>query len=243
LFFPYGERRTFNLPPSKKGFCLLYKTRFLFLLGPTCVGKGFIIKLISRLFACLQAMGLRVGLISFGQIIRDLMDSDPEFRAKYGDVVRNGDLIEDPKAIELFEAKLAELCREGCYHLIIVDGFCRTTVQIRYAIENGYLQAKDRVYIIEGSFETCLKRFTHRKGRDTTRTETEISTFTKRYHLHSDSVNDLMALFQSTEAKTVSIDGNPDIAEFVFPALMQEVLPLAIKAVKVEEQAEEQRVA
>ncbi len=212
----------------------------MFLLGPTSIGKGFIVKLIFRVFKFLELFGIRIKLISFGQMIRDLMEKDPEFKKQYAETLSRGRLVDDPMAIKLFEEKLQEFSRESP-HLIIVDGFCRTTVQIRHAIENGYLQDKDHVFMVEGSFETCLERFTERSKRDKSRTEVEIETFRYRYHLHTDSAPDLRALFKETDAQIHDIDGNRDIAEFVAPDIIAILMPIvcvtacAVKTAPVDE--------
>lgn len=206
---------------------MLSNTRFIFLLGPTCVGKGFLIKLVLRILVQIQSlMGLKVELISFGQIIRDLLEKDPDFKERYGASIARGELLDDPMAIELFSKKIDELCAAGIPDIILVDGFCRTKIQIEYSIQNGYLQEKDTVCIIGGSFDTCFKRFANRKTRDTSRSETEIETFRSRYHLHTDSIGDLRALFKDCEAREIDIDGNKDIPEFVGPALTNELLPV-----------------
>jgi adenylate kinase family enzyme len=226
----------------------LNSTKFVFLLGPTSVGKGFIIKLILRICAILTGISrLNIGLISFGQIIRDKLGSDPAFRAAYGSIVARGDLVDDDKAIELFEEKLADIMDDGESgrpDIILVDGFCRSETQIQHAAQNGYLRKQDKVFIIEASLETCLARFLHRNAHDTSRIDSEMQTFRRRYHLHSDGISTLRALFKESNAEVIDIDGDKDIAEFVFPELFGHILAYDIAPQGVlgaDETAEEAR--
>jgi adenylate kinase family enzyme len=235
----------------------LNTTQFIFLLGPTNAGKGLLIKLFFRAITHLiKAFGLKVGLISFGNIIRDLRKNDPVFEREYGPLIDRGDLVPDNKAIEIFAASVEKLRREGGYDFVIVDGFCRSVPQIEYASSNGYLQKKDRVFMIEASAKTCLKRWTSRKTTSERSDDKEIETFYGRYHLHRDSAPQLRHMFKENEAPVIDLDagheceegetdkeklrrckmnekdhdGDKYIMEFVFPELLSHILPLIVEA-------------
>lgn len=195
-------------------------TSFVFFLGPTCVGKGFIGKLADISLAPCILAGLRVGKISFGEIIRGLLKTDPDFQARNQETVRNGDLLPDDEAIALFDRKLVELASEGPFDLILVDGFCRTALQVEHAQKHGYLRDKDRVFVIEASFDACSRRFTHRNQKDPTRLEREMKTFIKRYHLHADGIEHLEVKLQECGAEVIEIDAEESIPESAFPALI-----------------------
>lgn len=100
-------------------------TTFAYLIGPTCVGKGFILKLFDRAVPGCVAQGLMTDKISFGQIIRDLIELDADFERKHKPTIKAGNLLDDPDAINIFDGKLSELSKEGPYDLILVDGFGR----------------------------------------------------------------------------------------------------------------------
>jgi adenylate kinase family enzyme len=200
-------------------------------------------------------MGLKVGLISFGNIIRDLRKNDPEFERDYGPLIDKGKLVPDLKAIEIFGNEVAKLHAEGGYDFVIVDGFCRSVIQIEYASQNGYLETKDRVFMIEASAKTCLKRWSHRKTTSERTDDKEMQTFYDRYHLHRDSASQLRHMFKENDAPVVDLDGgheceehekDPDklkrckineadrdgdkfIMEFVFPELLSHLLPLFVE--------------
>lgn len=196
------------------------------LVGATCVGKGYEVKLTLKTLKDLVAYrGLRIEVISFGQIIRDKNENDPAFKAEYGNVVGKGGLVDDAKAIELFQEAYDKITAAGDVDLVIVDGFCRSTEQIRWASENNLLSSKDMVFILEAKLKVCLERFTHRKSAsDEKREDAEVQTFYRRFHLHSDSVNDLRALLKETSAQIIDIDANSLISETVHPVFMSRLL-------------------
>ncbi len=232
-------------------------TQFIFLLGPTNAGKGLLIKLFFRAITRLmKAFGLKVGLISFGNIIRDLRKNDAVFEREYGPLIDRGDLVPDHKAIEIFAEAVEKLRFEGGYDFVLVDGFCRSVPQIQYASKNGYLQSKDRVFMIEASAKTCLKRWTSRKTTSERSDDKEIETFYGRYHLHRDSAPKLRHMFKENDAPVIDLDGGHEcedneidaeklrrcklnqkdhdgdkfIMEFVFPELLSHLLPLIVRA-------------
>ncbi len=205
----------------------------------------------------MQAFGLKVGLISFGNIIRNLRKNDPAFEREYGPLIDRGDLVPDEKAIEIFATEVERLELEGGYDFILVDGFCRSVPQIEYASQNGYLQAKDRVFMIETSAKTCMKRWASRKTTSERSDDKEIETFYGRYHLHRDSAPQLRHMFKENDAPVIDLDGGHEceenekdeeklrrcrmnekdhdgdkfIMEFVFPELLSHLLPLIMETV------------
>lgn len=209
----------------------LANTRFVFVVGPTSAGKGFVFNLLMKTMGGLRDKGLNIAVISFGQIIRDLMKESMDFCEKFEELVRNGKLLDDETAIGLFENELSKITAlHGAPDIIFVDGFCRTTVQINHSIQNGYLQEKDSVFILNASFDTCLERFAHRVEKDRSRTETEVDTFRNRYHLHADTIRDIRALFKETDAVEVDIDADQDIPQGVFPEFLGQLLPVILEA-------------
>ncbi len=149
---------------------------------------------------------LRIGYISFGQIIRDLMKSDPEFAAKYSGV-NKGKLLDDTEAIRLFEKRLSELQAEGHWDIIFVDGFGRSPDQIHYLGEQGMLRTKDCVFMIDADIRTCNKRWAKRASEGSRADDTAIQTFYDRWHLHNDSVPHLRTAFATYDASVVDING------------------------------------
>lgn len=204
------------------------QTKFNYLIGPTCVGKGFILKLLDRVLTHSREQNLTVGCISFGQIIRDLMKRDADFRRKHEQTIKRGDLLDDPAAIELFSGKLGELSQEGPFDLMFVDGFCRTVPQVTHAADLGLLRRQDTIFVIEASLHVCAERFTHRNEHDSSRLEREMPTFQKRYHLHADNVGQLKTALRMTAAgeNIREIDANRSIPEFAFPSFMSHLLPV-----------------
>ncbi|MDE1875027.1 MAG: nucleoside monophosphate kinase [Patescibacteria group bacterium] len=212
-------RRSSNLN-QKKGFALQFpNTRFVLLLSATCAGKGFTLNLTEKAVTLLRANGLKVAFISFGQMIRDRMKTDSEFKTLYKPTVERGDLLPDDVCIEMFENRLNQIVIEmGMPHIVFVDGFCRTEIQIEHAIERGYLEDKDSVIILNAAFETCLSRFGHRKKMSPDRLESEVGTFRKRYHLHTDTIPRLRAMFKDCNAHEYEIDADGEsIPTDVFP--------------------------
>jgi adenylate kinase family enzyme len=218
-------------------------TIFGYLCGPTCVAKGFLLKLLGRSLVQSEKAGLRVGVISFGQMIRDRMESDFNFRRIHSPTIEAGDLLDDSIAIELFNGKLLELAQEGPFDLMFVDGFCRSVPQVGHAADINLLRKQDRVYFIEATHDVCSKRFTHRNENAPGRLEREMKTFTKRYHLHVDNVDKLEAALRATNVRDniIEIDannrdakGNPvhdchptmGITEYAFPALISDLWPI-----------------
>ncbi len=198
------------------------QTRFVYLIGPTCVGKGFLIRLLLTMtLRILIRCGLiRHGIISFGDIIKDLLETNPRFKAAYGAMVKAGDLIPDHEAILIFETKIDELARSGMPNLIIVDGFCRSPKQIMFAVDNGYLAHGDKVFMIEADESTCLARFMHRcenKPDGRNRIDAELPTFHKRYREHQAISPKLRELFRESDCIVTEVDGNPDIQTVIFP--------------------------
>lgn len=204
------------------------KPVFVLLLGPTCVGKGFEGKLITRSLTGIVQKGLRVETISFGQLIRDKLSADPEFRKQYGHIVGKGGLLENDKAISLFAEAYETICLSGEPDIVFIDGFCRSTEQIRWATENGFLTENDIVFIFEACLQTCLDRFIHRNasGDSPQRTDSELKTFYSRWHLHADTIPDLRALLAETGPEIVDVDANKPIAEFAHPVVMSELIPV-----------------
>jgi len=208
------------------------KAKFVVLIGPTSVGKGFEVKLMLRTLAGLMAQGLKVSVISFGQIIRDKMAHDRSFFKKFGHTVGKGSLLDNATAIELFEEAYTLLCKDGTPDLVIIDGFCRSTEQIRWASDNGFLRSSDLVYLLEADMAVCVERFVHRNNHaDAKRIDTEMETFYARFHLHTNTIGDLRALLKET-AHVVDIDANGNIPEIVHTTVMSALLPVICDIVR-----------
>jgi adenylate kinase family enzyme len=179
--------------------------------------------------ATLREQGLSIGVIPMGDIFREMLKTDPAFAAKYRGPMKAGDLIDDSKTIETFELGLTGLVRDGPPNIIIVDGFCRTPVQVKYSISNGFAQKKDRVLIFNAPFKICLDRFIHRKGLSEERLETEIPTFEKRYHLHEAIVPALRRCFLEAQVPVNDVDAKDAIASHVFPKVLNYLNPLIVE--------------
>ncbi|MBI5134103.1 MAG: hypothetical protein HZA81_01835 [Candidatus Taylorbacteria bacterium] len=199
------------------------ETRFVYFIGPTCVGKGYLMKLLLSWLRVMINRGLvRVGIVSFGDIVKDLLESDPEFNRAYGPMVRAGDLIPDPEAIILFERKIDEMAKNGMPNMVLVDGFCRSPNQIAFAAREGYLAEGDKVFMIEASESTCLARFMHRcenKPNGKNRIDAELPTFHKRFRLHQNTAPQLREMFKETACDVIEVDGDESIAEGIFPKI------------------------
>jgi adenylate kinase family enzyme len=206
-----------------------HKTRFFVLVGATCIGKGHLVKLILRTLAGLMALGLRVKVISFGQIIRDKIKNDPVFAQEYGQGVGNGKLISDDTAISLFQEAFAAICSEGQPDIVIIDGFCRSTKQIEWASQNGFLKQEDIVVMLNADISTCHARFGNRNTLEK-RPDNEIQTFYARFHLHQDSAADLRAMLMESGPRVLDIDANPDVPDIVGPAVQSALLPSVFEA-------------
>jgi adenylate kinase family enzyme len=202
-------------------------TAFVYKIGPTCVGKGFIEKLEKRSLIGLASAGLRIGHVSFGQMIRDRLKTDPSFASDHGETVRRGGLLEDEVAIALFSQELDRILGSTEPDVVFVDGFCRSTVQIDFSIQNGFLRKRDLFCVIEAPINVCLQRFSKRSGD--ARADQETETFYHRYHLHRDTVGDLRNMLEesSEPPQIADIDASSDIAEFAFPQYLSRVLPIA----------------
>jgi adenylate kinase family enzyme len=208
------------------------KTQFAVLIGPTSVGKGFVVKLILRTLGGLIAQGLKVGVISFGQIIRDKLKDDMVFNATYGHTVGKGGLLDNATAIKLFEEAYDNLCKDGEPDLVIIDGFCRSTEQIAWASDSGFLRSSDLVFLLEADMKTCVDRFLHRNAQsDSKRIDAEMETFYKRFHLHTNTIGDLRALLRET-ARVIDIDANGSIPEFAHPIIMSAIIAEACEIMR-----------
>lgn len=176
-------------------------------------------------------------------MIRDRMTADKAFEALHRDTIEAGDLLDDPTAIDLFDGKLMELRKEGPYDVMFVDGFGRTVPQVEHADNLGLLRRHDRAYIVEASHDVCSRRFTNRNENDPGRLEREMKTFTKRYHLHADNVENLKLALRATDVidniteidalnrdrkGRIINDGDPNvgITEYAFPALLSDLIPV-----------------
>ncbi len=202
--------------------------------GPTCVGKGFTVKQIMRtLQGLIQKLGLRVKIISFGKMIRDLLEKDQGFYELHGPTVLGGDLLPDNVAIELFTKAHRRIRRSKKSDIIIIDGFFRTIGQIVWGQENGFIQAGDIVYSLGANEETCLKRLAHRneKSREK-RQDGDIAKFEKRFNDHSKTVGELRRRFKKLGVKTHIIDANQDIAEHIATTILSDLLPEIFKILK-----------
>ncbi len=179
-----------------------------------------------------MGLGLNVGVISFGQIIRDKIDKDPNFAREYGKSVGKGKLLDDTVAIELFKEAYDELCINGKPDIVIIDGFCRSTRQIAWASQHGFLKASDVVIMLTARLQTCLDRFLHRKQQDQGRIDAEVATFHARFHLHEHTVPDLRAMLRDTGPTVIDIDADRDIAEHVHPVVTSALLPTVFKVMR-----------
>jgi adenylate kinase family enzyme len=207
-------------------------TRFGYKLGPTSVGKGFEEKLEKRTLQGLINQGLTVEWISFGQIIRDKLKSDPTFERLHGKTVKKGKLLPDEPAIDIFTEATDRIFQEGEPDLVLVDGFCRSVPQIVFATENRFVDDRDYFYFLEAKKETCLFRFLGRAAKmEEKRKDQELRTFYSRYALHRRTIGDLHnSLREARKSPTiVEVDANQDIAEFVHPHILQTLLPVAFR--------------
>lgn len=210
-------------------------TRINYLVAPTCAGKGYSLAFLDLLVRRQIAKGrFRIGTISFGEILRHLLKNDAEFAAKYGPIMAAGDLIDDPEAIRIFRAEIDRSHATSLPHLLMVDGFGRSVPQVAYVANNGLLTKDDTVFMINVSQEKCLERFLHRKAKaNQARTDDELKTFYKRYHLHMQGVPDLRAILKDTDCKLIEIDGEPDIPTVVSPDLNSHLLDDIIWAAQI----------
>lgn len=195
---------------------------FTHLIGPTCVGKGFILKLHRRSMANFP---VRIGVISIGGRVKHLLDNDAAFRRKYAASIGAGRLLPDEEVIRIFNLEVESL--QGNVDCVLVDGFLRSIEQTEYAIENGFLNDGDGAVVIDADNDVCLRRFLERvKGVEGQhRIDNEIPTFQYRYKLFRDTIGPISALVKESEADFVKVDGNQDIAEFVFPNIQNALWP------------------
>jgi adenylate kinase family enzyme len=209
------------------------KTLFIVLIGATCVGKGFLVKLFLCMLSVLMGRGLRVEAISFGQIIRDKIKDDLVFASEYGQGVGKGKLLDDDKAIELFEGAYKALCAKSDPDIVFIDGFCRSTRQIEWASQHGFLKTSDIVIFLTARVQVCLDRFLHRKSKDDQkRIDAEVKTFYDRFELHEGTAPDLRAMLMDTGPQVIDIDAERDIAEHVAPATFAKILPSILETVQ-----------
>jgi len=176
---------------------------------------------------------LNIGIISFGDIIRSLLETDGDFAKKYRTSLARGDLIDDPRAIEIFQIEMDKIIKEKSPQMVIVDGFCRSVPQIGYAADNGYLSENSMVFMIEASLETCLERFLHRKKKSVHRLiDAEIETFHKRYHLHLDTAPALRAMFKETPCKLIDVNGEGEIPDHSAREIKDKLFPVFVSMAK-----------
>jgi adenylate kinase family enzyme len=214
------------------------QVQFVYLVAPTCFGKGYLLKLFKNWVELLVKLKiLNIGIVSFGEIIRDLLEADPAFKREYGPMVARGDLLPDDIAIILFEKAIDAMARNGMPNLVLVDGFCRSPRQIEFAANALYLAKTDQVFMLDANEMTCFQRFSHRcmtKSDGQTRLDSESGTFTKRYHMHMSMCSRLRELFKESDCRLIEIKDNGDIADVIFPKLKPHLEPTVLSATKSE---------
>lgn len=165
-----------------------------------------------------------IAFISFGDIVKDLLKQDADFGARYGKSVSQGNLVDDPMVNAIFSRHIEGLRASEDPRLCIVDGFPRSSAQIGFAANNGFLTKESKVFMLDASIATCAERFTHRKQNMPGRIDAELETFHKRYHLHIDMARDLRNMFKETDCRLIDIDANRDTPSQVFPEIFGNLL-------------------
>jgi adenylate kinase family enzyme len=199
-------------------------TSFVHLVAPTCAGKGHLMKRIKLdLLLEIELGHLRAGFVSFGDIVKNLLETNPDFNVRYGESMKAGDLLPDDEVISIFEREIDKVALGGMTNINFIDGFCRSPQQIAFAADNGYLVAGDQVFIIKVDEDVCLERFMHRCKNQPARIDAELPTFHRRFRDYHKTLPELRGMFMESGCRVIEVDGNPDIAADVFPVIQKAV--------------------
>ena len=127
-------------------------------LGPLCIGKGYIFENAFKIPYGEDA----IPRVEMGALIRERLRSDPDFEKMFKDVVIKGDLIPDDIALEMMRTKRAQLLENGRKGLYL-DGIPRNVDQFHDLHHRKLISTEHTlVFSLKGSDETCQARFENR---------------------------------------------------------------------------------
>ncbi len=188
-------------------------------LGKTCVGKGYIKKLLSK---ALRSTPHRIDFYSIGDTIKNRLEQDTVFRDKYLESVRQGVMVPDDAIFEIIKHDFSKMDPET--KLLFFDGSLRTERQVDWATEHKILGPKNNaVFIFEASNMTCFERFGHR-AKTQNRVDAEVQTLLNRCQMFEESIPGIKKKIQASKTPIFEIDANHSIPEEVFPETMSIVL-------------------
>jgi adenylate kinase len=118
----------------------------ILLIGPPACGKGTIGELLSE--------KLKLPLISVGQLLRDVPETDPRYERVHAKMDK-GDLVSGEITSELLKDRLD---MDDCKNGYILDGWCR-----KFADLHAYDPGFDMVLYLHISEDTVIKRISGRR--------------------------------------------------------------------------------
>ncbi len=147
------------------------------------------------------------GIIT-GDMIRVRLDKDSQFRNRWGEKVKYGNLVGDEDLDPMVRARYI---RGGVErkNLILWDGWHRTSKQVS-SFDNLYFCDGDKVIVcyIKASKWTCRNRNNHR-NRIANRIDG--GSFDTRWSIYEENTPSVLSAFEECGIEVVEIDGDEDL--------------------------------
>jgi|GEM_PF-2298113 len=186
------------------------KPKKISLIGPPCVGKGFLSRYAKEHY---QFLGNEVHTIGMGDLVRARLDNDMEFANKYRKPMADGYLLPDNEMRPMFQ----KAWNEAIHPHLIQEGYLRTTRQVTHGEKMGFLQEDSVTIILLASKTTCHNRALDRLRRKPNGNRLDEAKFQDRFDHDNQTLPDIRKALLRTRTTVVQLDANDDLESRVFP--------------------------
>jgi adenylate kinase family enzyme len=192
------------------------RAHYIHLLGPTNVGKGYVCKLLKR-----HSFNGVLAFIGLGDLIRDRLKTDLEFRHRYASVIARGDLVSD---LEVNPIVMKENIRvRNKAQVVITDGLFRNAKQVRRGRMMGMLGANSTILVLDALPSTCIRRAADRVKRKPDGPRLDANDIQRRLRIYEQHFTSVLAAFQETSAQIYRVPADRDIESGIFPDVVAHV--------------------
>jgi len=186
------------------------KPKKISLIGPPCVGKGFLSQHAKEYY---RKTDNEVHTIGMGDLVRARLDNDAVFANKYRKPMADGYLLPDNEMRPMFQ----KAWNEAIHPHLIQEGYLRTVRQVQDGEEMGFLQQDSVTIILLASKTTCHNRALDRLKRKPDGNRLDEAKFQDRFDHDYKTARDVRKALLRTQTTIIQLDANDDLELRVFP--------------------------
>ena len=180
------------------------------LIGPPCVGKGFLLRRAREHY---KKADREIHIIGMGDLVRDRLQKDSSFAKQYLKPMADGFLLPDHEMLPMFQTAW----NESLHPHVAQEGYFRTPRQVQDGENIGFLQNDCITIILLASLTTCHDRAIDRTQRKSDGTRLDEGKFRDRFDQDHDVMPDVHRALRRTKTKIIQLDANGHLEHKVFP--------------------------